>query len=447
MTEVPSGLTPLVLGGHVTDVLRAIPDEVVQSGITSPPYWGARSYVACTCSVAYQRKAEEKGSHPHRTNPPRTRLIHPPDPSCPKCGGTGRLLSIQDPVWGGDPKCEHVWAKTPPRRHRKPDDASGELQRSNLGASYEATGGQMCEKCGGWRGMLGDEPTPQMFVDHLLEPLTEFRRVLRPDGVLWLNLGDSRTTHPAGNAPERRWEGSWMVAKDRSGAEQAGAFDKRRSGIPEKNLAGVPWRVAFALQDRGWFLRSAVVWNKRNPGRNSSKDRPCDSHEYIFMLTKNPRYYYDDSAVRQPYAEETVREIAVAYRNVSTGLYERNKAQNPSDTKRRIIERLAQRGGSTLPDVWTFATSSYEGEHYATFPPELPRICIGASTRPGDLVMDFFAGSGTTLVVSREMGRRSIGIDINPEYVRQAIERAGEARTETVYHPAQTRLTAFAEAA
>jgi DNA modification methylase len=492
VTDLPKDLTPLILQGHVIDVLRSLPENSVQCVVTSPPYWSLRAY------------------------------------------GTDRQ------VWGGEEGHSHEWSPTNPRRPRSAEDVKNpnSLQAGSEGTLFEAQGGESCP-CGAWKGELGSEPTPELFVSHLADVFDDVRRVLREDGTLWLNLGDTYTTHPAGLTGIKRWKASGLANRDNTGAEQAGSFDKRTNGegaLPEKNLVGIPWRVAFELQRRGWYLRSDTIWSKPNPMPESVTDRPTRSHEYIFLLTKSPTYYYDADAVRSQmspesvarydysfggpktgdalaqglrtrpngnrvprgYAPSTLKEILEGYDGKATKEYSGTGAQDPSATKARIIEGARERlengiTGANLKSVWQIATQPYPEAHFATFPEEIPERCIklGTSERgccekcgapwvrdsesigpteartnweaepseyrgmtrqsgltsarwsaqwprkmngwlPGCdcqagtipcVSLDPFAGSGTTLAVARRLGRRSIGIELNPKYVELARAR------------------------
>lgn len=221
---------------------------------------------------------------------------------------------------------------------------------------------------------IGLEGSLSEFLNSLVSVFSEVRRVLTSDGTLWVNIGDGYTS---GNRGYR--------AADKK--NRARAMDVR-PGTPDflkpKDLLGVPWRLAFALQDDGWYLRSDVVWDKPNAMPESVKDRPSRSHEYFFMLTKSEKYYYDWHAVREP----------------ATGGGFRNRRS-----------------------VWHVNTQAFTGAHFATFPPALIRPCILASSEPDDYVLDPFFGSGTVGVVCQEEGRRYIGIEINPEYVAMSAER------------------------
>ena len=221
---------------------------------------------------------------------------------------------------------------------------------------------------------IGLEGTMQQFLHRLVSIFAEIKRVLSDDGTLWLNIGDGYTSGNRGyRAPDKK--------------NPARAMDVRPDtpeGLKPKDLIGIPWRLAFALQDDGWYLRSDVVWNKPNAMPESVKDRPARSHEFLFMLTKSERYFYDWQAVRE----------------VAAGGGLRNRRS-----------------------VWNVNTRPFAGAHFATFPPDLIRPCIQASTQPGDYVLDPFFGSGTVGLVCQEESRQYIGIELNPEYVALAAER------------------------
>jgi DNA modification methylase len=228
------------------------------------------------------------------------------------------------------------------------------------------------------------------------------RRVLRPDGVLWLNLGDSYAGGGRGDG-----------AKDCKQKTNTGSlgFPPQRApdGLKHKDLVGIPWRVAFRLQEDGWWLRQDIIWHKPNPMPESVTDRCTKAHEYIFMLTKSARYYYDAEAVAEDASGEppgnTTHKGATAYENGATE--HRTKAG---------LCNVGARTSRNRRDVWTITTKPYAEAHFATFPPEIPETCIKASTKPGDVVLDCFSGSGTTGEVALRLGRRFIGFELNPKY-------------------------------
>lgn len=217
------------------------------------------------------------------------------------------------------------------------------------------------------------------------------------------------------------------------------------TGLKPKDLVGIPWRVAFALQADGWYLRSDIIWSKPNPMPSSVKDRPTTSHEYVFLLSKSARYHYDGQAIAEPLAESTLREIAEGYNGQATKDYESAGVQDPSSVKARIIagkrgkneetgdrrkDGFNERWDSSTPaltrnrrTVWTIPTQPFKGAHFATFPEALVEPCILAGCPEGGTVLDPFTGSGTTGVVALRHHRRFIGIEINPAYAAMATRR------------------------
>ena len=265
---------------------------------------------------------------------------------------------------------------------------------------------------------LGLETTPEEYVARMVEVFREVRRVLREDGTLWLNLGDS---YSAGHA------GPPSVASGLSGNGHNGGGPKmgtvatvtrRASGLKPKDLVGIPWRVAFALQTDGWWLRSDIVWNKPNPMPESVTDRPTRCHEYVFLLTRSERYFYDHAAILEPLTS-TPEQYLRAGKSVRDNHAFGEVAGRP----------LGPSSFATVPDgrnarsVWTISTKPYRGAHFATFPPDLPERCIKAGSAEGDLVLDPFSGSGTTAFVARQLARRAVGIDLNTEYLDLAADR------------------------
>lgn len=279
----------------------------------------------------------------------------------------------------------------------------------------------------GHDGQIGLEATPDAFVDALVEVFRCVRDVLADDGVLWLNLGDSY------NAAGRTGHGTRQGFKqgtNRASAEKADNCRPSVDNLKPKDLIGIPWRVAFALQADGWYLRQDIIWHKPNPMPESVTDRCTKAHEYIFLLSKSDRYFYDGEAIEEPVTG-----------NSSTG------AKKPSTLSGgKGANGKTQTGGkesSTLGlgwhketrnrrSVWTVATVPYKGAHFATFPPALIEPCILAGSRPGDVVLDPFFGSGTTGMVAQNLGRRWIGCELNPAYGPLQDERLAQQGLELV---------------
>lgn len=256
-------------------------------------------------------------------------------------------------------------------------------------------------------GQLGLEPTPEQYVGHMRMVFEQVRRVLRKNGTLWLNLGDSYArnggTQGGGNREMLHMEGK----QRRMLKVPAG------TGLKEKDLVGIPWRVAFALQSDGWYLRQDIIWHKPNPMPESVRDRCTKAHEYVFLLSKSPKYFFDYEKIKEP----------------------SNPNTKPSGNKGRQHKgRIGVEGWSLNPlksvppfrnrrSVWTITPAPFRGAHFATFPPKLIEPCILAGCPEGGVVLDPFFGAGTVGLVAKKLGRRWIGIELNPEYAKIAEKR------------------------
>ena len=310
-----------ILQGNCVDKLKELPDASIQCCVTSPPYWGLRDY------------------------------------------GTANWV-------GGDSECDHlgeIMATHKQGSDRKEENKPREIFK------------KVCGKCGAIREdkQLGLEETPEEYVENMVKVFREVHRVLRDDGTLWLNLGDS--------------------------------YGKK------KQLVGIPWRVAFALQADGWYLRQDIIWHKPNPMPESVKDRCTKAHEYIFLLTKNKKYYYD---------HEAIKEKAVGERwggntpiNMNNTKDTSNQFSGLTRPRKMVYDKRNKRS------VWKVAPKSFKGAHFAVFPPELIEPCVLAGCPKGGTVLDPFTGSGTSLMVAVQHGRHGIGIELNPEYIELAHSR------------------------
>lgn len=335
-------------------------------------------------------------------------------------------------------------------------------------------------------GQIGLEKTPEAYVEKMVRVFREVRRVLRKDGTVWLNLGDS---YNGSGGPGSQWDNKNTKGRKSGEFKKFENPNREFDGLKPKDLCGIPWRVAFALQADGWWLRSDIIWAKPNPMPESVTDRPTKAHEYIFLLTKSAKYHYDADAIREPLAQATIERSKYEWCAPDAKSKEYN---NINGLNRDGKFPLPSTGGANARTVWEITTKPFSGAHFATFPPEIPERCIKAGTsekgccarcsapmerikvfsetdRPkflGDkntsdngvgrttnalvdlsahgiresktvgwqppckcnagtipcLVLDPFAGSGTTLEVVKRMGRDYIGIELNPKYIKELIE-------------------------
>jgi DNA modification methylase len=284
-------------------------------------------------------------------------------------------------------------------------------------------------------GQIGLEKTPQEYVEKIVDVFREVRRVLKPDGTLWLNLGDS-------------YVGSWgAMSHDLNGKAKSTGSNGRpvttnAPGLKSKDLAGIPWRVAFALQADGWWLRQDIIWSKPNPMPESVTDRCTKAHEYIFLLTKSARYYYDAAAIAEPLSWTSVSRLSQPgivdqagsdrVPGKTNGAMKAVARKSGNKARRSATERGCPKDGvsGNVPwegvdrnarSVWTITTKPNKSAHFATFPPEIPEKCIRAGSRTGDTVLDPFAGSGTTLEIAARLDRECIGIELSEKYIQDLI--------------------------
>lgn len=264
----------------------------------------------------------------------------------------------------------------------------------------------------GAEGQMGAEETVDAYVAGMVALFAELRRVLADDGTLWLNLGDSYTGARGGP------NGVNGEMANRAVAQHRQAVGTRTvDGLANKNLLGVPWRVAFALQADGWILRSDIIWAKPNPMPESVTDRPTKAHEYVFLLAKSPRYFYNADAIRTP---TTATGRTWDQRKASGEPVRYGTAGQSSVGKESSVGKggfASDERGANARTVWAVPTTPFSEAHFAVYPPELIRPCILAGSRPGDTVLDPFSGSGTTGMVATEEGRKYVGIDLNSDYL------------------------------
>lgn len=339
--------------------MSEIPDETIQCVVTSPPYWGLRKYAG-----------------------------------------------EQDLIWDNHNGCQHIWESVQPARSRGVNDVGSNPKQGQDAAAFNAVPSGQCSLCSAWRGSFGLEPTPVLYIQHSMQFLKEIHRVLRKDGTVFWNLGDSYSgSGGTGNQFGQQERGLDTVKPS-----------KPTGALKPKDLCLIPFRFAITAQEANWWVRSVIIWSKNNPMPESVKDRPTESHEYIFLLTKSARYYWDQEAVRDPQKECSLERLKRGWNGNGERGYP-GGVQNPiKDYMSKTDEEIEQLPGANLKSVWTFSTQPYKDAHFATFPEALPERCIKAGSKEGDIVLDPFAGSGTTLEVSTKLGRRSIGYELSTEY-------------------------------
>jgi len=377
--------TAKILVGDVRKRLGEIPSGSVRTCVTSPPYWGLRDY------------------------------------------GTAS--------WdGGNPECAHTISMDTKWNDPKRGTAVLRPEVSGRGGNADA-----CHLCGATRvdSQLGLEQSPEEYVQAMVEVFSEIKRILTDDGTLWLNIGDSyvggKGKSGQGN-PEAQAERASNGESINQAHHQVAGQGKtrptddramlREAGLKPKDLVGIPWRLAFALQQDGWYLRSDIIWHKPNPMPESVTDRPTKSHEYVFLLTKSSKYFYDHEAVKEPVAEATVgrmkRGTSATHKNINgaPGQTKHGLAQpRDYDPDRPVAEKRNRRS------VWTITTKPFRGAHFAVMPEALVEPCILAGSAEGDTIIDPFTGSGTVAVVALRHGRNFVGTELNPDYAEIAQKR------------------------
>ena len=253
---------------------------------------------------------------------------------------------------------------------------------------------------------LGMEDTPEEFVNNLVEVFREVKRVLRDDGTVWLNLGDSYSSGGRTTTTNQSLRGDKDYGVTRP---------KPSKGIKPKDLIGIPWRVAFALQEDGWYLRQDIIWHKPNPMPESVRDRCTKAHEYIFLLSKSPKYYFDNEAIKEDSAESSKARLKQNIANQKGS--DRVPGKNNGNMKAVGGDKRNKRS------VWTVTTKPFKGAHFATFPMDLIEPCVLAGCPENGTVLDPFGGSGTTGIVASNHNRKAVLIELNAEYIEIAKQR------------------------
>jgi DNA modification methylase len=293
----------------------------------------------------------------------------------------------------------------------------------------------------GIAGQLGQEDDPLEFVLKMKIIFREVRRVLKKDGTLWLNLGDSYsasgrasgTKNLSGKEKSNLGSVHLQSHLERSGA--SGRAWQAAPGFKKKELIGIPWRVAFALQDDGWYLRQDIIWHKSRVMPESVRDRCTKAHEYFFLLAKSEKYFFNSEAIKEPCKKESKERYKRSFTDIRSGTTKHLRIAG------EICPREGPQRAITAPDmrnkrsVWKVSGTNFKGAHFATFPPALIEPCILAGSRPGDTVLDPFSGAGTTWLVSEKHSRKFLGIEINPAYALMAEQRVSGTQKVLIEKP------------
>lgn len=269
----------------------------------------------------------------------------------------------------------------------------------------------------GVNGQIGNEQTPQEFINNLVEVFACVWDILKDDGTLWVNLGDSYYNYRPGKGQALNKQ--TVANNNQDLPKECARRGNKLDGYKEKDLMGMPWRLAFALQDFGWTLRQDIIWHKPNPMPESVLDRCTKSHEYIFLLSKQPKYYFDNESIKEDaiYANSGIK-------SKKRGEF-KNKGQPVGREPFKAITKTRNKR-----DVWSINTKPYKGAHFAVYPEELIQPCVMAGSRIGDIILDPFFGSGTTGAVAQKLGRKWIGCELNKDYEILQNERLGQQGLE-----------------
>jgi DNA modification methylase len=320
---------------------------------------------------------------------------------------------------GGDESCEHIKDSSKTKKFGNDEFNKNRPSReaTKLPGYYYK---DLCESCGATLedNQIGLEQSPDDFIEELCVVFDEVWRVLKEDGTIWVNLGDSYAGSGAGGGGNRKG--------NEHGQHDAFVEIGRPAtpnGLKAKDLVGIPWRFAFAMQARGWYLRSDIIWHKPNPMPESVTDRPTKAHEYIFLMTKSPRYYYDHQAVKEPFAESSIGRLAQDITQ-QVGSARANGGKKENGNLKAVGDINA---GRNKRSVWSVNVKGYKEAHFATYPTELIEPCILAGSKEGDTVLDPFSGSGTTGEVALKHGRHYIGLELNPDYAAISEKRITDA--------------------
>jgi len=354
----------IILQGHILDKIKEIPDKHVYCCITSPPYYALRDYGDDTSFVWGDKDCEHEfelyktkcvGGH---SGGMETSGIHNKKLAEKRCIGTG---------------------------------SNNEISIGN------------CQKCGAWKGQLGLEPTPELFIEHLMQVFDEVWRILKPDGSCWVNLGDSCSRRRKNSNDYRVLEG----------------LNTRTKNVTSKSLIVIPEMFVLAMQKRGWIRRNTIIWHKKSAMPSSAKDRFTVDFEYFYFFVKQQKYYFEQQFEPQAETEHTKSRYKYSWKKSDNN---KNNGEKSCPTK-PFVGKMILENGRNMRTTWTINPQAFPEAHFAVFPEKLVETPIKACCPEGEIVFEPFLGSGTTAVVAKKLGRKYIGIEANPEYIKMATER------------------------
>jgi len=391
-----------IFEGDVLDRLREMAPESIDCCITSPPYYGLRDY------------------------------------------------GIEPSLWGGKPDCRHEFGEQ--LRGSTRGGSGTPTDKNNRGEDYARSSGrgEFCSVCGAWRGCLGLEPTISLYVQNIVEVFREVRRVLKKQGTLWINIGDTYcSTAPGTYGDPLRQTGILSGVSDACALSRGKFRPKTPKGLKPKDRCMIPARVAIALCEDGWYLRDEIVWHKPNPMPQSVRDRTSPAHEMIYLLSRSKTYYYDQEAIREPLAPASILRLNQPGLQDQLGSTRGNGGTKTNGNMKAVVKggrpggrkfssgdlisgagKVGSGVGEGLEDrnkrsVWSVMTQSYPDAHFATWPEQLVIPMILAGCPPGGIVLDCFAGSFTTIAVAIRYGRIGYGIERSPAYIELGLKRLG----------------------
>lgn len=358
------------LQGNCLDLLKPLNNEIVDCVITSPPYWALRDY----------------GSEPQ--------------------------------IWDGKPDCEHAWIQQI-TQHTGNRNSLGSSVIAKVKEGINDTGlhkSAFCGLCNAWRGELGLEPTFNLYIDHLIQIFREIKRVLKPGGTIWVNLGD---TYASNGGTEKTHKG---LGFRESGLNR----QPKKTTVPEKSLCGIPERFALRMTDElGLIRRNTIIWYKRSCMPSSAKDRFTVDFEYVYFFTKSPKYYFETQY--EPMKGKLEDQVRRHHNKVENrARYFGDNQMHNKQTREEIIAQAEL--GRMKRCVWDINTTPFKEAHFATFPPKLIEPMIRAGCPPNGLVLDPFSGAGTTALVAKQLGRNYLGLEINPKYIEIARQRLADVQ-------------------